>query len=88
MVNLESREWWLGPATQVQYNSGMSTLAEIEEAAAKLLVEQQQALLLFIAERLRAERGAMRPPRKFGTEQIRQWIAEDEAEGKRFREGA
>lgn len=65
----------------------MSTLTEIEAAAEKLPVEEKQALLLFLAERLRAEGGKLPPPRRFGTEQIQKWIAEDEADAKRFREG-
>lgn len=66
----------------------MSTLTEIEDAAAKLPVEQKQALLLFLAERLRAEGAALPPPRRFGPERLRQWVAEDETAGDRFREGA
>ncbi len=58
----------------------MSTLAEIEEAADALPAEQKQELLLFLAARLRAL-GAARPaPRKFTGEQMRAWIAQDEAD--------
>ncbi len=66
----------------------MSTLTEIEAAAEKLPAEQKRALLLFLAERLRSEGAKLPPPRQFGGERLRQWIAEDEADGKRFREGA
>ena len=58
----------------------MSTLAEIEAAAAKLPSEEKQELLLFLAVRLRGERGAMPEPRKFTKDEMEAWIAEDEAE--------
>ena len=66
----------------------MRTLAEIEAAADKLPAEEKQELLLFLAARLR-EPGARPPePRKFSAQQIAGWIAEDEADMRRFREGA
>jgi hypothetical protein len=65
----------------------VSTLSEIEAAADGLPPEQQQEFLLFLAARLRAQ-GAKRPePRKFSREQIAGWIARDEADMQRFREG-
>jgi hypothetical protein len=65
----------------------MSTLAEIEAAADALPSEQKQELMLFLAARLRAQ-GARRPePRKFSRGQTAAWIAEDEADMQRFREG-
>jgi hypothetical protein len=64
----------------------MSTLAEIEAAIDRLPAGEKQQLLLYLAERLRASRGEMPPPRKFGAERINRWIAEDEAEFARFRE--
>jgi hypothetical protein len=65
----------------------MSTLAEIESAADALPPEQKQELILFLATRLRKSGVQLPPPRKFSKEQIAAWIAEDEAEMQRFREG-
>ena len=69
------------------YSSGMSTLAEIEAAADALTPEQKQELLLFLATRLRAQGARLPEPRKFAREQIAGWIAQDEADMQRFREG-
>ena len=66
----------------------MSTLAEIEAAADALPPEEKQELILFLATRLRGAGVKLPPPRKFSREQIAAWIAEDEAEMQRFREGA
>ena len=71
----------------VMLNSAMSTLAEIESAADALSPEQKQELILFLATRLRKSGAKLPPPRKFSQEQIATWIAEDEAEMQRFREG-
>ena len=65
----------------------MSTLAEIEAAADALSSEQKQELLLFLAVRLRAQSGPPPEPRKFSPDQMTDWIAEDEADMGRFREG-
>lgn len=65
----------------------MSTLAEIEAAADALPSEQKQELLLFLAARLRAQGAPFPEPRKFSREQVAAWIAEDEADMHRFREG-
>jgi len=62
----------------------MSTLAEIEQAAAALPPDQKQELMLFLAVRLRAEGARLPEPRKFSREQIESWITEDEAELRRF----
>jgi len=64
----------------------MSSLAEIEQAAAALSPQQQQELMLFLGARLRAERAGLPEPRQFSREQVRSWVAEDEADLKRFRE--
>jgi hypothetical protein len=64
----------------------MSTLTEIEAAAAMLSPEQQQELLLFLAERLRASDEQLPPTRRFSKEQVAAWIATDEADMRRFRE--
>ena len=66
----------------------MSTLAEIEAAADALSSEQKQELLLFLATRLREEGARTPEPRRFSREQMEAWIAEDEGELRRFREGA
>lgn len=43
--------------------------------------------MLFLAARLRAQGARMPEPRKFPREQVAGWIAEDEADMARFREG-
>ena len=63
----------------------MSTLAEIEAAVDALPDEDKQQLLLFLAARLRAQAGQLAPPRRFSHEQLNDWIAEDEAEMRRYR---
>ncbi|MEI8044839.1 MAG: hypothetical protein WCL11_25735 [Verrucomicrobiota bacterium] len=65
----------------------MSHLAEIEAAADALPPEQKQELMLFLAARLRAQGARMPEPRTFSHEQMAGWIAEDEADMLRFREG-
>lgn len=65
----------------------MSTLAEIEAAADALPATEKQELLLFLAARLRAQAGRLPAPRRFLREQLNGWIAEDEAEMQRFRDG-
>ena len=72
------------PAAKVSH---MSTLVEIEAAADALPPEQKQELLLFLAARLRSQHARMPEPRKFPREQMAAWIAEDEADMVRFREG-
>lgn len=66
----------------------MSTLAEIEVAADKLPPQQKQELLLYLATSLRGTGVKLPEPRKFTREQTNAWIAEDEADMRRFREGA
>ena len=58
----------------------MSTLTEIEEAAAKLSPEQKRELLLFLATRLRADGAKIPPPLKHSREEMDSWIARDEAD--------
>jgi hypothetical protein len=70
----------------MSYNSGMSTLTEIEAAADALPPADKQELLLFLAARLREQGGPLPAPRKFSREQLSAWIAEDEADMKRFSE--
>jgi hypothetical protein len=70
----------------MNYNSGMSTLPEIEAAADALPPADKQQLLLFLAARLREQSGQLPAPRKFSREQLNSWIAQDEAEMQRFRD--
>jgi hypothetical protein len=65
----------------------MSNLAEIEAAADALPPEQKQELMLFLGARLRAQGTRLPEPRHFSREQTAAWIAEDEADMHRFREG-
>lgn len=56
----------------------MNTLEEIEAAAGSLPPDQQEALLLFLASRLRSERAALpTAARNIARERIEQWIADD-----------
>lgn len=61
----------------------MSTLSEIEAAVDALPAADKQELLLFLAARLREQAGELPPPRKFSSEQLNSWIAEDEADMQR-----
>jgi hypothetical protein len=70
------------------YSSSVRSLSEIEAAASSLLPEQKQELILFLASRLRSEGAQLPPPREFTQDQIASWIAEDEADGERFRAGS
>lgn len=65
---------------------GMSTLAEIEAAADSLSSEEKEELLRFLAMRLRKDR-AMPKPRIYSDEELASMLAEDEADGERFRQG-
>ncbi len=62
----------------------MSTLSEIEAAVEALPTTEKQQLFLFLAARLRAEESNLPAPRKFTGDQLNEWIAQDEAEMKRF----
>jgi hypothetical protein len=64
----------------------MSTLLEIETAADSLTSEEKEKLLRFLAMRLRKER-ALPKPRIYSEEELASMIAEDEADGERFRRG-
>jgi len=70
----------------MSYNSAMSTLAEIEAAVDALPPADKQELLLFLAARVREQGGQLPAPRKFSRDQLRAWVAEDEADMQRFRE--
>jgi hypothetical protein len=64
----------------------VSTLAEIEAAADSLPVEQKEELLRFLAMRLRKER-SLPKLRIYLDDELATMIAEDEADGERFRLG-
>jgi hypothetical protein len=64
----------------------MSTLAEIETAADSLSPEDKEELLRFLAMRLRKER-PQPAPRIYSDGELTSMIAEDEADGERFRLG-
>jgi hypothetical protein len=63
----------------------MSKLSKIEAAVDALTPEEMQELLLFLTTRLRAQRTRLSEPRSYSSEQMATWIAEDEADMKRFR---
>lgn len=65
----------------------MSKLEEIEAAAETLPPEQKQELMLFLATRLRAQGVKLPEPRQFSRDQMAAWVAEDEADMTRFRDG-
>jgi hypothetical protein len=65
----------------------VSKLDEIEAAAETLPPEEKQQLMLFLATRLRGQGVGMPEPRKFSREQMAAWIAEDEADMRRFQKG-
>ena len=67
--------------------SQVSTLAEIESAAAALPASEKAELLLFLAGQLRAERASLPEPRLFTPEQIHAWMDEDEEDMRKFRAG-
>ena len=65
----------------------MSTLAEIEAAAANLPPREKAELLLFVAGQLRGEGATLPEPRLFSPEQLTAWMDEDEEDMRRFRAG-
>ncbi len=67
--------------------AGMSTLAEIESAAADLSPTEKAELLLFVAGQLRAAGAPLPEPRLFSPEQITAWMDEDEEDMRKFRAG-
>ena len=73
-------------SAELKHYFTMSSLAEIEKAAEALPPEQKQELMLFLGARLRADRAGLPEPRQFSREKIQSWVAEDEADLKRFRE--
>jgi hypothetical protein len=65
----------------------VSKLDEIEAAAEALPPEEKQQLMLFLATRLRGQGVQVPELRKFSREQMAGWIAEDEADMRRFEQG-
>lgn len=65
----------------------MSTLAEIESAAADLSPTEKAELLLFVAGQLRAAGAPLPEPRLFSPEQLAAWMDEDEEDMRKFRSG-
>ncbi|HEX3719819.1 MAG TPA: hypothetical protein VH595_17845 [Verrucomicrobiae bacterium] len=65
----------------------MSKLHEIEAAADALTPNEKQELMLFLATRMRGHGLQMPEPQKFSREQMESWIAEDEADMRRFEQG-
>jgi hypothetical protein len=66
----------------------VSTLAEIEAAATTLPPEEKQKLILFLIFHLRDEGARLPAPRDFSSSEIESWIATDEADMRRFQQGA
>ena len=64
----------------------MRTLAQIETAADARSNDEREAMLRFLAIRLRKDR-ALPAPRLFSGEEVAAMLAEDEADGARFRAG-
>jgi hypothetical protein len=65
----------------------MKTLAEIERAAEQLPEAEQTELLYFLAQRLDATNLPLPEARDFSTDQLQQWMDEDEADLRRFKTG-
>jgi hypothetical protein len=63
----------------------MSTLAEIESAAAALPPQEKAELLLFVAGQLRAQGAPLPEPRLFSPGQLQAWMDEDEEDMRKFR---
>ena len=70
------RHWW------------QALVAQAPVAAGSLSPADKQQLLLFLAASLRSARRHAPEPRLFVREQLAAWIDEDEADMRRFREGA
>jgi hypothetical protein len=65
----------------------MSTISEIEAVVDALPAAEKQELLLFLVARLREQSDQLPAPRRFSSEQLSAWIAEDDADMQRFRGG-
>ncbi len=60
---------------------------EIEQATVKLPADEQQRLLRFLLRFVPVNEAELPGPRNFSEEEIRGWLAEDEASMRCFREG-
>ena len=69
-------------------NRAMSTLAEIEQAAEILPIEQKQRLVAFLLAGLRKGGAQLPMPRDIPKATIEQWVAEDEDGLRKFKAGA
>lgn len=65
----------------------MSSLVEIESAAAALSTGEKAELLLFVAQQLRDEQAPLPEPRLFSKDQLQAWMDEDEEDMVRFLDG-
>ena len=74
-------------AVGVRYGPCMSTLAEIEQAAEVLPVEQKQRLLFSLLVGLRKGGAELPPPRDIPKATIEQWVADDEEGFRKFKAG-
>jgi hypothetical protein len=63
----------------------MSSLVEIESAAATLSAGEKAELLLFVAQQLRDEQAPLPEPRLFSKDQLQAWM--DEEDMVRFLDG-
>jgi hypothetical protein len=66
----------------------MTTLAEIETAAAALSDSEKQQLMLFLATRLQAQGASLPEIPLLSRERMTDWMAEDEAAMRRIHPGA
>jgi hypothetical protein len=63
----------------------MSTLAEIESAARKLLDAQKQQLLVVLAQSLRTSGQKLPDPRRVSAAELQGWMDQDERDMEQFR---
>ena len=66
----------------------MKTLAEIEQAAGLLPPAKQTELLYFLVQRLDEANLPLPEPRDFSSEQLNQWMDQDEEAMRRFKAGS
>jgi hypothetical protein len=64
-----------------------ATICANNRSRSSLPPADKQELLLFIAARLRSEAGDLPFRRRFSSERLKTWIAQDEAEMHLFRDG-
>jgi hypothetical protein len=64
------------------------SLGEIETAVEALTGAEKEELLIFVADRLRSERGALPEPREFSPDEVAKWVAQDEEDMRRFNQTA